>query len=134
MYMHMHMPSASAGRALMYAHVHGGVHVHAHPPRPGRALARLAAPCLQVRAVIGCLATGAPSVLFTSEVVNLVGEVILTIDETNGNLAASLCKMLQNWRALPLPVRDEARGVLERVQARPGCSKNASEVAATALR
>ena len=62
------------------------------------------------------------------------GDVIVTVDVNNGNLAASLCKMLQMWRKLPEPLKAEARGVLERVQARKGCSKNAGEVAATALR
>ena len=88
----------------------------------------------KVRAVIGMLGLSAPSVLFSVDVLRLVGDVILQVDALNGNLAASLCKMLQMWRKLPEPLRAEARGVLERVQARKGCSKNAGEVAATALR
>lgn len=88
----------------------------------------------KVRAVVGCLQLQAPSVLFTSDVLELVGEIICAVDATNGNLAASLCKMLQCWRKLPSPLQQQAKAVLERVQRREGCSKNAGEVAATALK
>jgi len=88
----------------------------------------------KVRAVIGCLSTAAPAVLFQPDVLALVGEVICAVDATNGNLAASLCKMLQGWRKLPPPLRDDARAVLQAVLRREGCSKNAAEVASTALR
>jgi hypothetical protein len=42
--------------------------------------------------------------------------------------------MLQCWRKLPSPLQQQAKAVLERVQRREGCSKNAGEVAATALK
>ena len=88
----------------------------------------------KVRAVVGCLQLQAPAVLFTSDVLELVGEIICAVDATNGNLAASLVKMLQCWRKLPSPLQQQAKAVLERVQRREGCSKNAGEVAATALK
>jgi aminopeptidase N len=88
----------------------------------------------KVRAVVGVLATMAPHVLFQSGVLKLLGEVICTVDATNGHLAASLCKLLQVWRKLPEPLRSEAKAVLEKVSSRGGCSKNAGEVCVTALR
>ena len=88
----------------------------------------------KVRAIFGLLAVSAPSVLFSHDVLELLREVIDTIDATNGNLSSSLAKMLQTWRKLPEPLRSKAKDVLEALRARPGCSKNLKEVATTALR
>ena len=88
----------------------------------------------KVRAVFGGLATGAPAALFTRETLHLLGEIICVVDQSNGNLAASLCKMLQVWRKLTPELSLEARKVLEAVLNRPGCSKNAKEVVETTLR
>ena len=72
--------------------------------------------------------------LFTTEVLRLFASTVCAVDATNANLAAAMCKDLQCWRRLPAPLRDEARAVLEAVRSREGCSKNAAEVCATALR
>ena len=67
-------------------------------------------------------------------VLELLGDVITTVDTTNPNLASGLLKQLAHWRRLPAgTVRDTARAVLERVRDREGCSKNSGEVAAAAL-
>lgn len=87
----------------------------------------------KVRCIFG-LSTGAPEVLYDSAVLELLGDVITTVDTTNPNLASGLLKQLAHWRRLPAgTVRDTARAVLERVRDREGCSKNSGEVAAAAL-
>jgi aminopeptidase N len=110
-------------------------------PRPApRLLALMQHPAFslanpnKVRAVFGGLATGAPAVLQDPQVLSLLGDVVALVDATNGNLAASLAKMLAQWRRWPAgAAQDGAKAVLERVRDRPGCSKNAEEVAALAL-
>jgi aminopeptidase N len=110
-------------------------------PRPApRLLALMQHPAFslanpnKVRAVFGGLATGAPAVLQDPQVLSLLGDVVVLVDATNGNLAASLAKMLAQWRRWPAgAAQDGAKAVLERVRDRPGCSKNAEEVAALAL-
>ena len=86
----------------------------------------------KVRAVWAALSTK-PSVLYTPEVLDLLGDTICVVDQNNPNLAASLLKMLQAWRQLPPALAEEAKRVLERALGREGCSKNASEIASTAL-
>jgi aminopeptidase N len=87
----------------------------------------------KVRAVFSVLALRAPAVLQDPEVLALLGQVLCDVDALNGNLAASLAKMLAQWRAWPGASRDAAQACLQKALARPGCSKNLAEVATLAL-
>lgn len=87
----------------------------------------------KVKAVFAMLGTSAPSVLYTQEVLQLLGDVICQTDPHNPNTAAMLTKQLLRWRSLPPSLQEDARAVLQRIADRPGCSKNAAEVVSKAL-